>query len=113
MEEDIHTGIHVIHVYTIHVDQKIDNHFHDNHNPSKKKKKSVCKIHLYKRMVTTTTTIKTMSKTWLMICCIITMSTIINTEAQLSSNIIQLNSKNWKDLEKSPHTWFVNFCRQG
>ena len=41
------------------------------------------------------------------------MSTIINTEAQLSSNIIQLNSKNWKDLEKSPHTWFVNFCRQG
>ena len=30
-----------------------------------------------------------------------------------SSNVVELTPKNWKQLEKSPHVWFVNICRQG
>ena len=44
---------------------------------------------------------------------ILVSSVAFTSDAQLSSNIIQLNSRNWKQLEKSPHTWFVNFCRAG
>ena len=33
--------------------------------------------------------------------------------AGFSSNVVSLNPKTWKELEKSPHTWFVNFCREG
>ena len=29
-----------------------------------------------------------------------------------SSNVIALTPKNFKQLENSPHTWFVNVCRQ-
>ena len=39
-------------------------------------------------------------KTWLLVACITAVTTITTTEAQLSSNIIQLNSRNWKDLGK-------------
>ena len=30
-----------------------------------------------------------------------------------SSNVVALTPKNWKELEKSPHAWFVNICRAG
>ena len=30
-----------------------------------------------------------------------------------SSNVVALTPKNWKQLEKSPHVWFVNICRIG
>ena len=29
-----------------------------------------------------------------------------------SSNVIALTPKNFKELENSPHVWFVNVCRQ-
>ena len=29
-----------------------------------------------------------------------------------SSNVVLLTEKNWAELEKSPHLWLVNVCRQ-
>lgn len=28
-----------------------------------------------------------------------------------NSDVVALTPKNWKELENSPHAWFVNVCR--
>ena len=33
--------------------------------------------------------------------------------ATRSLRMVALTPKNWKQLEKSPHVWFVNICRIG
>ena len=30
-----------------------------------------------------------------------------------TSNVVALTNKNFRELEKSPHVWFVNICRSG
>jgi len=30
-----------------------------------------------------------------------------------TSDVVALNSRNWKQVLNSPHGWFINFCREG
>jgi len=36
---------------------------------------------------------------------------VVGASNPFDSDVIALTPKNWKDLENSPHAWFVNICR--
>lgn len=54
-----------------------------------------------------------MAVTRALITLLATVAVVVEAGNPFSSNVVALTPKNWKQLEESPHAWFVNVCRQG